>query len=36
MSIQRFETGTRMNRVVVHGNTVYLPASSPATRPARA
>lgn len=24
MTIQRFETGARMSRVVVHGNTVYL------------
>ena len=24
MSIQRFETGPRMSRVVVHGDTVYL------------
>ncbi len=24
MTIQRFETGPRMSKVVVHGNTVYL------------
>jgi len=24
MTIQRFETGSRMSQVVVHGNTVYL------------
>ena len=32
MTIERHETGPRMSKAVVHGNTVYLPASSP-TRP---
>ena len=30
MEIQRFETGTRMSRVVVHNQTVYLAGHAPA------
>jgi len=32
MNIERHETGPRMSKVVIHGDTVYLAASLPIVR----
>lgn len=35
MKIERHNTGPRMSKAVIHGDTVYSPASSPIIRKAR-